>query len=176
MKPKQIELAHLATKLFPYVDRNDGVRDSVKLALEIWEESGNALNPKPALEVEPTHMKLEDFLRSVMPNNNSAKRAKVMRDFQKWFIRGGLDPTGEVEVMETNEIFATERKKVNATDTIVTRLAETRMKTLRENGVHDAPEMRSLFKKWRSLRPKTPPNKTEVPTEVVKPQKKPKNP
>jgi hypothetical protein len=99
-----------------------------------------------------------------------------MRDFQKWFIRGGLDPTGEVEVMETNEIFATERKKVNATDTIVTRLAETRMKTLRENGVHDAPEMRSLFKKWRSLRPKTPPNKTEVPTEVVKPQKKPKNP
>jgi hypothetical protein len=102
-----------------------------------------------------------------------------MRDFQKWLIRGGTNPTGEVEVMVMvmNEIFATERKKVKATDAIITRLAETRMKALRENGVHNAPEMRRLFKKWRSLRPKTPSNKTEVPTEVpaevVKPPKKP---
>jgi hypothetical protein len=176
MKLKQTELAHLAAKLFPYVDRKDGIQDSVKLALQIWEESGNALDPKPAPEVEPAHMGLDVFLRSVMPNDSVADRAKVMRDFQKWLIRGGLNPTGMVEIMETNEIFAAERKMVKATDAVVTRLAETRMETLRKCGVHNAPEMRSFFKKWRSLRPKTPSNKTEVPTKVVKPQKKPKKP
>jgi hypothetical protein len=176
MKLKQIELAQLAVKLFPYVDRRDGAQDSVKLALQIWEESGNVLNPKPAPEVEPTHMGLDDFLRSLMPKASLADRTKAMRDFVKWELRGGLNPTGMVEIMETNDIFATERKMVKATDAVVTRLAETRMETLRKSGVHNAPEMQSSFKKWRSLRPKTPSNKTEVPTKVVKPEKKPKKP
>lgn len=176
MKLNQIELAHLAAKLFPYVDRNDGVQDSVKLALQIWEESGKVLNPKPAPEGEPTHMDLADFLRSLMPKDSLAERVKVMRDFQKWFIRGGLNPTSKVEVYETNEHFAMERKMVNATDTVVTRLAETRMRTLRDNGVINAPEMRRLFKKWRGLRSKSPLIEKEEPKEISKPQKKLKKP
>ena len=176
MKISQIDLAHLAAKLVPFVARKDCTKDSVKLALQIWEESGNALNSKPAPEVETTHMDFDDFLRSLTSNGSMADRVKALRDFYKWQIRGGLNPTEKVEVMEINEIFATERKMVKPTDAIVTRLAETRMQTLREDGVHDAPEMRSLFKKWRSLRRKTPPIETEEPAIGVNSQKKLKKP
>lgn len=146
MKPTQFELSTLAAAL---ATPTRSLTEAVEMAGDLWDAVGKSLSvPEPGPQ-DPTHLSLEVFLRKLQPKDSLADRTKEFRDFLRWQILGGFQPTGRIDAYLDNGFGGTALISVNATEKNILTAVVAQMEYYRQTGVYEVPKAELEFRAWK---------------------------